>query len=112
MNYEIPLMGLAIYLLFWDKLPQWGTWFNWILAKMPRPIQYLYEAWKCPYCSGFWLGLALHATTGLWFLPKLAYLPGYWAPVDPIIGWFLDALSVGLVVLVSKFFVDVLKAHR
>ena len=112
MHWEIPLMGLAIYLLFWDKLPSWGTWFNWTLDKMPRPAQYLYKKWNCAYCSGFWIGLALHGATGIWFLPDLQSLPNYWGLAGPVIGWLLDALAVATVVLISKILMDVLKAHR
>lgn len=112
MNFAIPLLGLAIYLLFWDKLPSWGTWFMWIIDHLPRPLRYLYKKWNCAYCSGFWVGLALHGIMGQWFITDLATLPSFWEPVDLYIGWFLDALGVGTVVLVMKMLLDVLKAHR
>ena len=109
MHIEIPLLGLALYLLFWDKLPNWGTWFNWIVGHMPRCVQYLYTKWHCAYCSGFWLGLALHGITGMWFLPELQTLPHYWGPAGPFIGWFLDALAVATVIFISKTLFDMVK---
>lgn len=109
MNIEIPLLGLALYLLFWDKLPNWGTWFLWMIDHLPRPLLYLYKKWHCAYCSGFWLGLALHWATGMWFLTELETLPRFWGPLAPITGWFLDALSVAMVVLVLKMLMDMVK---
>lgn len=109
MNFEIPLIGLAVYFLFWDKLPNWGTWFDWILARMPRPVQYLYKSWKCAYCSGFWIALALHSATGLWFIPELATLPDYWEPAGPAIGWFLDALAAAMMIFIAKTVLDMIK---
>jgi hypothetical protein len=110
MHYEIPLIGLAIYLLFWDKLPSWGTWFNRILDKMPAFIKYLYKCWNCAYCSGFWIALALHGATGIWFMDELQTLPSFWVPLDGAFGWLLDALAAATVIYVAKTFIDVLKA--
>lgn len=109
MHIEIPLVGFALYLLFWDKLPGWGTWFIWIIDHMPKPIQYLYKNWTCAYCSGFWIALALHGITGLWFLPELQTLPDYWGQVAPVVGWFLDALAAATVIFLSKTLFDMVK---
>jgi hypothetical protein len=110
MHYELPLLGLAIYLLFWDKLPSWGTWFNRILDKMPGFIKYLYKCWNCAYCSGFWIALALHWATGIWFIDQLQTLPSFWVPLDGVVGCFLDALAAATVIYVAKTFIDLLKA--
>ena len=93
MTYENLLLGVAIHLLFYDHLPHWGTWFKRILAMLPTPLQTLYEQWRCPYCAGFWIGLALHALTGQWFLPIFAELPGFWGAASLPIGWFFDGLA-------------------
>ena len=112
MNLEIPLVGVALYLLLWDKLPDWGTWFKTFLSKLPKPLQTLYDYWECAYCFGFWVGLALHATMGIWFLPTLARMPDYWGAAGAPIAWFLDALAAAFVILVLKMVIDVMKAHR
>jgi hypothetical protein len=100
------LIGLALYLLIWEKLPHWGSWFNATLRRLPRPLQTLYEQWRCPYCVGFWMALVLHAVTGQWTLPALAELPSYLGPAAVFVGWFLDALATGTLILVGKLLVD------
>lgn len=109
MHIEIPLLGLALYLLFWDKLPNWGTLFNRILERMPGFVQYLYKKWHCAYCSGFWLGIVLHATTGIWFLETLQTLPDFWGPAGVYVGWFLDALATATAIFISKMLMDMIK---
>ena len=106
MNVTNALIGLALYLLIWEKLPTWGTWFNAILSRLPKPLQTLYEQWRCPYCVGFWMALALHALTGLWTLPSLASMPEHLGPVTPFIAWFCDALVTGTLMLVGKLALD------
>lgn len=106
MNITTPLIGLALYILIWQKLPEWGTLFNTVLGKMPKPIRVLYKDWHCPYCVGFWMGLALHAVTGLWTLPALADLPTYWGRFGIPVGWFLDALVTGTLMLIGKLAID------
>ena len=64
MSFHLALMGISLYILIWEKLPEWGTWFNALLAKLPQPLQTLYQQWRCAYCAGFWIALALHAVTG------------------------------------------------
>ncbi len=81
MDFTPALIGLAAYILIWEKLPTWGTWFNAILKRLPAPLQTLYEQWRCPYCVGFWMALAIHAATGLWSLPALGQLPAFWGAV-------------------------------
>ncbi len=106
MDLTTTLIGFSFYILIWEKLPEWGTWFNALLKWLPRPIQALYEQWRCPYCVGFWMALALHAATGLWTLPVLENLPLFWGALGPVIGWFLDALATGILILICKLSLD------
>ncbi|MEM7444236.1 MAG: hypothetical protein AAF414_13000 [Pseudomonadota bacterium] len=106
MNLTNALIGLALYLLIWEKLPTWGTWFNALLSRLPNPLQTLYEQWRCPYCVGFWMALVLHALTGLWTLPALATMPDFLGPAALPIGWFCDALVTGTFMLVGKLALD------
>jgi hypothetical protein len=91
-TYENLILGIAVYLLFWEHLPHWGTWFNRTLATLPGPLQTLYEQWRCPYCVGFWIGLAVHAITGNGLFAVFDDLPSGWGPLATPMGWFLDAL--------------------
>lgn len=91
-NIELVLMGVALYILIWEKLPEWGDWFNRLIAALPSPLRSLYEQWHCPYCVGFWMALALHGLTGIWTLPALGELPSYLGHSALPLGWFLDAL--------------------
>ncbi|WP_170328002.1 hypothetical protein [Ruegeria arenilitoris] len=93
MTFELVLMATAIHILIWEKLPEWGTWFNRFIAALPRPLNSLYEQWRCPYCAGFWIALVLHGLTGFWTIPALATLPGHLGATATPIGWFLDALA-------------------
>lgn len=93
MTYENLILGIAIYLLFWEHLPHWGTWFNRGLAALPQPLQTLYEQWRCPYCVGFWIGLAVHAITGNYLFAAFGDLPDAWGFLGAPLGWFLDALA-------------------
>ncbi|MEE8555794.1 MAG: hypothetical protein V3T00_08025, partial [bacterium] len=78
MNLELALIGLAVHILVWDKLPEWGDWFPKLISVLPRPLRGLYEGWQCPYCFGFWIAIALHAITGIQTLPALSAMPAYW----------------------------------
>ena len=98
MHFEIALMGLAVHILLWDKLPNWGTWFTSLIAAMPAPIQTLYRQWNCSYCAGFWIAIALHAVTGLWTIPALADMPASAGVLSVPIAWFLDAISSALLI--------------
>jgi len=99
MSFHLALMGISVHILVWEKLPEWGTWFNTLLVKLPQPLQTLYQQWRCAYCAGFWIALALHAVTGFWTIPALALLPGYWGPFGPIVGWVLDALATAVLIV-------------
>ena len=107
MTPELLILGTAIYLLFWEHLPHWGTWFNRILAALPSPLQTLYEQWRCPYCVGFWIGLTLHALTGMWLFPAFADLPAWLGPLAAPLGWVFDALAFAVL---NKLAVLVLNA--
>jgi len=110
MEFAPALMGLSIYILIWEKLPEWGTWFNWLLARLPAPMAYLYQAWRCPYCFGFWVALALHAMTGLTTLPALSNMPDTLGTMAQPLAWFLDALATATVILVGKLAIDAIAA--
>lgn len=92
MAFENLILGIAVYMLLWEHLPHWGTWFNRLLGALPQPLQTLYEQWRCPYCVGFWIGLSLHAVTGQWLFAAFVDLPDYWGPIGLPLGWVLDAL--------------------
>jgi hypothetical protein len=98
-NFELVIIGYAIYLLFWEKLPEWGTLFNRMIEILPKSLQKLYADWRCPYCSGFWIALSLHALTGLQTLPALSAMPAYLGATGLVLGWFLDALATATLVL-------------
>jgi hypothetical protein len=102
MDIEIPLMGLAVHVLLWDKLPNWGTWFRTLIATLPHPIRTLYDQWRCSYCAGFWIALALHALTGLWTLQALAEMPEYLGPMGMPMAWFLDALAAATLIFIAS----------
>ena len=109
MSFELALIGVSVHLLICEKLPEWGTWFNAILATLPPPLRTLYEQWRCPYCAGFWIALVLHGMTGFWTIPALAELPGYWGPIAPYIGWFLDALASAVLITIGILIVNALR---
>ncbi|TQV87730.1 hypothetical protein [Aliikangiella coralliicola] len=102
MNYEIPLMGLAIHLLVWEKLPAWGNWFNAILNRLPSSIQKLYSDWKCAYCFGFWIALVLHALTDNFTFALIENLAEKFGSSSLILAWFLDALASATIIYVSS----------
>ncbi|MDA4846263.1 hypothetical protein [Hoeflea poritis] len=109
MSFELALIGVSVHLLIWEKLPEWGTWFNALLARLPQPLQTLYEQWRCPYCAGFWIALVLHGMTGFWTISALAELPAYWGPAMPFVGWFLDALASAVLIQVGILIVGALR---
>ena len=102
MNITLALMGLSIYILLWEKLPDWGNWFNWIIERLPRPLAYLYNAWQCPYCFGFWVALALHGITGLQTIPALATIPNHIGVGGTAIAWTLDALATATLIMFGQ----------
>lgn len=112
MDLTVALIGLALHILIWEKLPEWGTWFNTLLAALPSPLRTLFEQWQCPYCAGFWIALVLHGLTGLWTLPALQTISTQGLPgAGPLadmgllgqgVAWFLDALVTGLLMACGK----------
>ncbi|WP_199611656.1 hypothetical protein [Flocculibacter collagenilyticus] len=117
MNIELALMGLAVYILIWEKLPDWGNWFNWIIHRLPKPLAYLYEAWHCPFCFGFWVALLLHALTGMMTISGLSAMPEGLGVIASPIGWFLDALVTALLIMIGKLLlsaiaVPAIKGHQ
>ena len=124
MDISPVLMGLSIYILVWEKLPDWGSWFNNIIDRLPAPLAYLYEAWRCPYCSGFWIALALHGLTGIYTLPALAEVSlaidhPAWIYQTAASGLiiFLDALATALLIMVGSLLIKAIsgpaiKGHK
>lgn len=110
LNLPNLLLGISIHMLIWEHLPHWGSWFNAILERLPKPLQTLYEQWRCPYCAGFWIGLALHGVTVAWFVPAFADLPEYLGSLTTLLGWFFDGLvfaalnKLGVLVLAAISF--------
>lgn len=106
MNFTLALMGLSIYILFWEKLPDWGNGFNWIIQRLPRPLAYLYEAWRCPYCFGFWIALALHGITGLQTIPALGTMNTSMGMGGVAIAWILDALATATIIMFAQLCIN------
>lgn len=67
MNFTLALMGLSIYLLIWEKLPDWGTWFNKVIVHLPEPLAYLYSA--CAHIASAF-GSRWHCIRSLAFRPS------------------------------------------
>lgn len=109
MDFTVPITSFALYILIWEKLPDWGTWFNRFLAVLPSPLQRLYGQWVCAYCVGFWLALTLHASTGIWTVPAFADMPRFWGVFGPILGWFLDALVAATIIYFLKNILDAIR---
>jgi hypothetical protein len=108
MNFTLALMGLSIYILLWEKLPDWGSWFNQIIAHLPKPLAYLHDAWFCPFCFGFWIALALHALSGIQTIPELAATPSAYGIAGQAMSWFLDALATATLIMVGKLSLNAL----
>ena len=106
MNLTLALMGLSIYILIWEKLPDWGNWFNRLVALLPRPLAYLYEAWHCPYCFGFWIALLLHAVTGIQTIPELVNVPEHIGTGGQAIALFLDALATATLIMFGQLCIN------
>lgn len=106
MNFEVVLVSFAVYMLLWEKLPEWGTWFNWIIDHLPRPLKYLYSAWHCPYCFGFWAALTGHLLTNIATLPNMMNAMAALGIGGEIAGYFLDALASAVLILVAKLIVS------
>ena len=102
MDFSIVLVGLSLYILIWEKLPDWGTWFNYLVERLPAPLAYLYQAWRCPYCFGFWIALALHYLTGTYTLAAMHNMPDEFGVVGAFMGVFLDSLAAALLIMLGK----------
>lgn len=104
------LISISIYILIWDKLPHWGSWFNSILSKCPLPIQRLYDQWRCPFCVGFWLAGLIHLALGLWTVEELQADPSFagWPAYATYV--FLDCLSCATLVYIGNLLISVLLA--
>ena len=98
MTFELTLLGTAIHILIWEKLPEWGTWFKTLISLLPSPLRTLYEQWHCPFCAGFWIALALHWMTGFWTIPELNELSTRLGTVGPPVAWILDALATATLI--------------
>ncbi|ESP91210.1 MULTISPECIES: hypothetical protein [Pseudoalteromonas] len=107
-NFSTALLGLTLHILIWEKLPDWGTWFTALIHKLPKPLAYLYEAWQCPYCFGFWIALCLHGITQQFTLPGLQVMPGVLGIAAVPIAWFLDALVTALFIYVGSLLLKAL----
>ena len=107
MDFSIVLVTLSLYILIWEKLPEWGSWFNCIIEKLPRPLAYLYQAWRCPYCFGFWAALLLHFLTNTQTLAALYTMPNMFG-AGVYIASFLDALTAALLIMLGKLFLSAL----
>ena len=111
MNFEITFMGLAIYLLVWEKLPEWGNWFDRMIQWLPSILKSLYEGWRCPYCSGFWISLLLQQLTGLQTLSSLQFGNELVLDMNYFVHRFLDALASATCILFLKLLLDAVSGY-
>ncbi|ASP40360.1 hypothetical protein CHH28_17495 [Bacterioplanes sanyensis] len=100
MSLQLVLLVWSCHMLFWEKLPEWGSWFSGFIERLPRSLAYLYQAWHCPYCFGFWAAIAAHAITGhttfVWPMAEQG------SALLLLLAWLSDALVTAvLVMLVS-----------
>lgn len=109
-DFTAALITLSLYILIWEKLPYWGTWFNTRLDRSPRWLQTLYGQWRCAFCAAFWIALLLH------MLPGLSTLTGLQAttsdatwPVHVLI-IFLDSLSCATLVYIGNLLISAILA--
>ncbi len=102
MDFSIVLVSLSLYILIWEKLPDWGTWFNLLIGKLPKPLAYLYQAWRCPYCFGFWAALLLHYLTGSQTLSVIHSMSDEMGLLGAYCAIFLDALAAAMLIMLGK----------
>lgn len=104
------LITLSLYILVWEKLPYWGTWFNTLVGKSPRWLQTLYMQWRCAFCAAFWIALLLHLLPGLSTLTGLQAITSdaTW-PVHALV-IFLDSLSCATLVYVGHLLINAVLA--
>ncbi|WP_105168260.1 hypothetical protein [Pseudoalteromonas sp. T1lg23B] len=108
MNITLAIIGLSLHILIWEKLPDWGNWFNRIVERLPKPLRYLYDAWRCPYCFGFWVALLLHGLTGVYTLESLKDMPLYLDVMSVPIAWLLDSLATALLIMLGSLTINAL----
>lgn len=107
-DLSLPLMALALYLLIWEKLPHWGSWFNGLLERSPGWLQYLYQAWRCPYCFGFWACLLLSVLTERQLFLHPAEAPAWLGYLAQPLYRFLDALAAATLVMLGNLILKAL----
>lgn len=91
MSIEVPIVTAALWMFFFRKVPSWN-WFQKILSSN-ESFQKHWGGWvSCPYCSGFWLALALRLIMGVSFV---SFPEGS----NVVLEWTLDSLATALVVL-------------
>lgn len=97
MSIQVVLLVWSCHMLLWEKLPEWGTWFNHMIARLPAPLAYLYQAWHCPYCFGFWAALSVHLITGestfSWAMAEQSSV------LLLMLSWVCDALVTAVLVM-------------
>jgi hypothetical protein len=109
-DFTAALITLSLYILIWEKLPYWGTWFNTLLDRSPRWLQTLYGQWRCAFCAAFWIALLLHLLPGLSTLTGLqaTTADAVW-PVHVLI-IFLDSLSCATLVYIGNLLISAILA--
>ena len=110
MNLSLAIMGLSFYILIWEKLPDWGNWFNEIIDHLPAPLAYLYDAWRCPFCFGFWIALFLHGLTGIQTIPSLSVVGSMYGGYGYLIEYFLDALTTASLIMFASLILKAIAA--
>ncbi|CAM4002049.1 hypothetical protein [Pseudoalteromonas byunsanensis] len=108
MNLTLVVVGLSLHILIWEKLPDWGNWFNWLVERLPKPLRYLYDSWRCPYCFGFWVALLLHGLTGEYTLESLRDMPAYLDVITMPVAWLLDSLATALLIMLGSLTIKAL----
>lgn len=105
-----PLITLSLYILIWEKLPYWGTWFNALLDRSPRWVRVLYAQWRCPFCVAFWIALLLRFLLGLSTLPDLQVIASNEGWPIRILIVFFDCLSCATLVYVGQLLISAVLA--
>ncbi len=90
MNFELPLITLALWFFIAQKFSNW----KWVRAVtnviFPGPLNTLWKSlMTCSFCGGFWIALALRGVTGWQTLPELSSL-------HIGLDWTLDALATAM----------------
>ncbi len=109
-NITAPLITLSLYILIWEKLPYWGTWFNALLDRSPRWVRVLYAQWRCPFCVAFWIALLLRFLLGLSTLPDLQVMASNEGWPIRILIVFFDCLSCATLVYIGQLLISAVLA--